>query len=189
MALSLFPASLVASRAGIEAAGFVALAFSVVGLAGSACTPVGVVLLPVAASMWAKGLRADLLLEFRRLERILVLLGILAIVVIPLSAPLLAWLLLGESEPALLTALGLSGLAAAPFIYFVCARQVVDACSVDAWNTRNLLVAVAAFVVSWFAFGATSFDAIVVAMLSYASAMLVLAFLTARTVRLLLKDA
>ena len=187
MALSLFPASLVAFRSGIEAAGFVALAFSVVGLAGSACSPLGVVLLPLAASMWAKGRRAELLWEFRRLEKILLLLGIAAIVVIPVCAPVLAWIFLGERDPELLTALRLSGLAAAPFIYFVCARQVVDACSVDAWNTRNLLIAVASFAAAWFAFGAIGLDSIVVAMLSYACSMLVLALLTARTVRRLLK--
>lgn len=187
MSLALIPASIAAYRSGIEAGGFVALALSVVGLAGSASAPIQLILLPMASAMWAKGQREELKVAFGRLERVIIFLGIAALLIVPFSAPLVSILVVGKRQPELEQVLRLAALSVGPFMYFVCGRQVIDACTVKGTNTRNLLLGGLGFLVALgilLAFGVGDVTAV---MLSYSSAMLVLAIATGWAIRSLFR--
>jgi O-antigen/teichoic acid export membrane protein len=183
MSLSLVPASIAAYRSGIEAGGFIALTLSIVGIAGCASAPIQVILLPLASSMWADGRRHELKNAFRRLEWVIVLLGALAFVIVPFVTPIIAMLVLGERNQLLEHALSFAGLAIGPFMYFVCGRQIVDACTARGINTRNLLLAGVCFLASLMLLYSFGVDDVAAIMLSYSVAMLVLAVATAHAVR------
>ncbi|MCC7257961.1 MAG: hypothetical protein IT486_06285 [Gammaproteobacteria bacterium] len=145
IALTLLPASMAATTAGLDAAGLVALALSVVGIAATASAPIQVVLLPTASVMWADGRQSQLLANFRKMEMIVGVLGVMAAVLMPVVAPYISVVILGAEDPLLRRVLIISAVAIGPFVYFVCGRQVVDACTVRPLNTYNLVMALIAF--------------------------------------------
>jgi hypothetical protein len=120
---------------------------------------------------------------FRRLEWVIVLLGALAFVIVPFVTPIIAMLVLGERNQLLEHALSFAGLAIGPFMYFVCGRQIVDACTARGINTRNLLLAGVCFLASLMLLYSFGVDDVAAIMLSYSVAMLVLAVATAHAVR------
>jgi O-antigen/teichoic acid export membrane protein len=188
MSLALLPASIAAYRAGIEVGGFVALSLSVIGLAGSASAPIQLILLPMASAMWANGRRIELKAAFGRLELVIVCLGVAALVVVPLIAPVISALVVGQRNPQLEQALGYAGLAVGPFMYFVCGRQVIDACTVKGMNTRNLFFGALGFFIALVILMAAGVNDVAAVMLSYSFAMLVIAVATGRTIRSLFKN-
>jgi O-antigen/teichoic acid export membrane protein len=183
MSLALLPASIAAYRAGIEAGGFVALALSVIGLAGSASAPIQLILLPMASAMWANGRLIELKAAFGRLELVIVCLGVAAVVVVPLIAPVISALVVGQRDPQLELALGFAGPAVGPFMYFVCGRQIIDACTVKGMNTRNLFFGALGFFIALVMLTAAGVGDVAAVMLSYSCAMLVIAVATGRTIR------
>lgn len=181
IALTLLPASMAAASAGIEVAGFVALALSVVGIAATASAPIQVVLLPTAASMWAGGQKEQLISGFRKMELGIGVVGVVAIALMPMAAPVISAAIVGADDPLLRRTLIISSAAIGPFLYFVCGRQVVDACSLRPLNTYNLVISLAAFVFAALMLRHSGFSEVVIIVGSYVLAVIVLAVLT-RTV-------
>jgi len=178
IALTLLPASMAATYSGLETAGLVALALSVVGIAATASAPIQVVLLPTASTMWSEGRQKQLLAGLRKLEIVVTVLGVAAIVLMPLAAPFISVIILGTDDPLLRRALAISAVAIGPFVYFVCGRQVVDACTTQPLNTFNLLIALAAFFICVVGLRGLSLSAVDVIVGSYVLAVLVLAAMT-----------
>lgn len=189
MSLALVPASIAAYRTGIEAGGFVALALSVIGLAGSVSAPIQLILLPMASAMWANGRQIELQVAFGRMEIVIICFGAAALLVVPLSAPVISTLVLGQRNLQLEQALSFAGPAVGPFVYFVCGRQVIDACSVKGINTHNLLFCALGFFAALAILLTLGISDVPAVMLSYSCAMLVLAVATGRAIRNLLKGA
>lgn len=189
MSLALVPASTAAYLSGIEAGGFVALALSVIGLAGSASAPIQLILLPMASAMWVNGQKMELRLAFGRLERVIMFLGVVAILVVPLFAPMIAILVMGQRDPQLEQVLRFAGPAVGPFMYFVCGRQIVDACTVKGVNARNVLLGVVAFFAALAVLLAVGVANVTAVMLGYCCAMLVLAVATGGAIRSLLNES
>lgn len=180
MALSLVPAVLGANLDGITTAGYIAFSLSIVGLAGSASAPIQMVLLPLVSLWWVEGRQPDIRRSVRRMELTVASIALLAAITMPVIAGLVSALFLGHRDEALTTALAVSGLAVGPFLYFACARQVVDACSSKPLNTYSLCLALVAFCISFLVARLFSTDVMMVILISYVIALYVLALTTRR---------
>jgi len=133
------PATFVAHVAGMEAAGFVAVAITIVSAVGSLFAPVGLVLLPHASEMVARGERA----------RVRWLTGRLLVVGVGLAAALaVGFELVGRRALAAFLEGDFEGLfqvariivpGAAPYAAYILARNALDALHARALNTKNLV--------------------------------------------------
>lgn len=178
IALTLLPASMVATTSGIEAAGFVALALSIVGIAATASAPIQVVLLPTASAMWMDGRQRQLMEKFRVMEMVIVVLGVAAVVLMPFVAPLISIVILGFDDPSLKRMLFISSVAIGPFLYFVCGRHIIDACTSRPLNTYALLVSLIILVILAAVFRRLGIAAVDGVVSSYVLATIVLAVST-----------
>jgi O-antigen/teichoic acid export membrane protein len=144
MALLGLPSLLVAHRNGVELGGQVAFAFSLVGMAGSAFWPIGLVLLPQASRLAAQGNSAEL----HRHVRALVVYGITGAVLVALTAEALASvgvrLFMGTGFGGAVPIVRVCLLAVPPYVMYMMLRSAVDALHDRALNARNLGVAVVA---------------------------------------------
>ena len=140
--------SLIAVRThGIVAAGQFSAALSVLTMAGSAFTPVGLVLLPRASAQAATGDFAGL----RRLVLRILVGGILlatAGVIIGqlLIPPFVRWYFGSAFLPAIPYFRAVL-LGAIPFAVYILMRNILDALDVKALNSRNLIVSLAVVVI------------------------------------------
>jgi O-antigen/teichoic acid export membrane protein len=187
MLLFLLPAAIVASRSGIEAGGAVGFAVSAVTIAASAFGPVALVMLPLAASLVAMGKFAELRNVVFRLERLILVFGSGVFILMLLAAPWVAIVVTGHRSPDIELAVKLAAFAAGPFTYFVCVRNVVDACTSKTINSRNVLLAIIVFGAGMLAAEALGFDAAVGIMCSYVFALWVLAGASASVTHKLLR--
>jgi len=143
--LATFPAAYTARTAGMEHAGVIALGLSLIGMAGSAATPIGVALLPAAAVHFARrgSSRLPTLSSARALAAAASALGtLLAFWFAPVVASTFVDAASG-AEAAL--ALRICALGAGPYFFFCCTRTLVDAQTVEAVNARVVLLALAWF--------------------------------------------
>lgn len=183
LALATVPAIIAAHTSGVEQAGFVVFGMTIVGLAASAAAPLGVTMLPVAAMIMAEGGTTTLREPVRRLQWLIVASSIVGVITIWFAAPAIARVFFGDdyNEPAAL--LRVAALGAGPYVYFVCMRNLVDAHTERAVNTRNVFVSLVAFaiVVAVGILGA-AMEAAYVSVWAYVSALAVLAVLTRRAI-------
>lgn len=145
-ALFVLPATFVAHVDGVTAAGFVAVATTMVSAVGSLFSPVSVVLLPHASELVARGEEAAV----RRLVGRLLLGGLGACLLMVLGFELvgrqaIAAFLGVDPEPLFRVArIILPG--AAPFVAYVLVRSALDALHVSALNAKNLISGLVLFV-------------------------------------------
>ncbi len=144
-ALLSLPATLTAHLSGLEQAGYVSFGLAVLSMLGSGFAPIGVVLLPHATAMAARGQFNELRRAIRRLTAAGVALGALGVLaILALAHTVVVWYLGPQFEPAvpIVRLLAVGGL---PYVLYVLLRTPIDALSVRALNARNLGVGLAAF--------------------------------------------
>jgi O-antigen/teichoic acid export membrane protein len=184
--LSLAPASYVAATDGIAAGGFVALALSIVGMAGSLFVPLGVTLLPQATRLAAEGRLGVMRASFFKIERAILVSSAPVVVVGFAFAPVIAWILAGKTATDVVTPIRLAMLAIPPLVYFTASRPLIDACSTKAENTINIAYACVIFAAALIIGFSVFSNRTLIAMISYASALLGLAVLSWRSIRRIL---
>ena len=146
LALFSLPGVIVAHVADISVAGAVAFGVAAVGMLGTALSPIGFVMLPVAARMMASGE----LVELRRRVTVITSLTagvlVLGIVFVELFAPQIVELYLGHGFESTADSLRVIAPAALPWGIYTALASIVDAHHVRPVNARNMAVAFAVFV-------------------------------------------
>jgi O-antigen/teichoic acid export membrane protein len=173
--LATLPAALTARAAGLEQAGVVAFGLSLIGIAGTAATPIGVALLPAASVHFAKR-GGSLLPPPSKLRGLAAAVSALGGVLAFALAPAAARMFFDTADSEATLSLRLCALAAGPYFFFCFMRTLVDAQTARAVNARVVGVALLAFfvalVTSRLAFG---IDPVIAAVGSYDFACLALA--------------
>jgi O-antigen/teichoic acid export membrane protein len=142
------PGVLVAHVADIATAGSVAFGVAAVGMFGTALSPIGFVMLPVAARMMAAGE----IPELRR--RVIVITSltsaalVVGIAVVEFFAPQIVAVYLGPGFAGTVGAVRVIAPAALPWGIYMSLASVVDAHHVRPVNARNMAVAFAVFVLA-----------------------------------------
>jgi O-antigen/teichoic acid export membrane protein len=139
------PASLAAHLGSIVQAGYVAFSLSALSMVGGVFAPIGLVLLPDATRMVARGEKDRLARGMVRLLAVGIGLTAGGILVVELAAtPLISWYLGPAYAPAA-TVLRLVLIGAVPYVCYVLVRSALDALSVKAFATRNLIAGLLVF--------------------------------------------
>jgi O-antigen/teichoic acid export membrane protein len=146
-ALLTLPATLTAHRGGMEAAGHVGFSLAVLGLLANFFSPIGVVLLPRASEMVASGRLDELRRTMRRLLAVSLPLVIMGALIILATAPQLVSWYLGPTHVSAAPIVRITALSAIPYVVYVLLRSPLDALTVRAINTRNLLIGLLTFAV------------------------------------------
>ena len=154
-ALFALPVVLAAHRAGAVAAGQIGLALSLLQLVGALFSPLGQAMLPAISARVAKGELAAV----RRMVRLTALGGIalatLSVMVVVGATP---WVLSRFFGPEFVPAVPLVRIvvvAGVPYGVYVLLRAVLDAVHCRPLNARNLVIALAAFLVVALTVGTT----------------------------------
>ena len=145
VALISVPAILVAHVDGVEAAGRVAFAMSMLSLFGSLFSPIGLVLLPTASTLASAGELSKLAHHVRKLAWRVLGVAVLAAVVIELGAGLAIRAYLGTGFDAMVPLVRLVLIGIVPFALYMTLRSVLDALHERALNTRNLALTATVF--------------------------------------------
>jgi len=173
--LATLPAAYSAHAAGVERAGVVALGLSLIGIAGTAATPIGVALLPAAAVHFARR-GSSLLPPLSKVRALAAGMSALGAIFAYVVAPFVASALFATTDDQAALTLRLCGIAAGPYFFFCCMRTLVDAQTARAVNARVVGFALLVF----FAVAAASrlllgMDPVLVAVGSYVAACFALA--------------
>ncbi|MFH0896409.1 MAG: hypothetical protein V2A54_18405 [Bacteroidota bacterium] len=148
-ALSLFlaaPAFLVVHMSGITIGGYVAFGISVVGIIGSAFSPISLILLPEASRMIAEKNFTALRREVKLLLLWTVLCNVVFVIIFCLFASTIISIYLGEAFPELVRICVVLIISSLGYSVFVVLRSVIDAYYKFAMNTRNILIAFVIFI-------------------------------------------
>jgi O-antigen/teichoic acid export membrane protein len=127
MALFALPATFVAHKSGIRAAGFVAFGVSMLNVIGSFFSPFGLILLPKAGTLLAAGRIAELRRQVWLLTRITLVVSAVLAIGIAVGAETLIRLYLGADFTEGTGILRLVLLAAVPYSLYTVVRNVIDA--------------------------------------------------------------
>lgn len=154
-ALFALPVVLAAHRAGTVAAGQIGLALSLLQLVGALFSPLGQALLPAISARVARG-------EVEGVRRMVRLIALAGVVIATLASVLLAtatpWLLGRFFGPEFVPATALVRIvvmAGVPYGVYVLLRAVLDAVHCRPLNARNLVIALATFLLVALAMGTT----------------------------------
>lgn len=144
-ALLTLPATLTAHISGIEKAGYVAFGISILNLIGTMFTPIGLVLLPKASKMVAK--KEFPLLREHLLKLLKVSLSLTAITVIfcELFATAIIKIYLGEGFEQAVNIFRVVLIGTLPYTAYIVLRSSLDAVYVRPKNVKNILLALAFF--------------------------------------------
>jgi O-antigen/teichoic acid export membrane protein len=127
MALFALPATIVAHKSGIRAAGFVAFGISMLNVIGSFFSPFGLILLPKASALLAAGKNRELRRQVWLLTRITLIVSATLAAGIAIGADTLIRLYLGPDFTEGASILRFLLLAAVPYSLYTVLRNVVDA--------------------------------------------------------------
>jgi len=127
MALFALPATFVAHKSGIRAAGFVAFGISMLNVIGSFFSPFGLILLPKAGTLLAAGRNGELRRQVWLLTRITLVVSAVLATGIAFGAETLMRLYLGPDFTEGAGILRLLLLAAVPYSLYTVLRNVIDA--------------------------------------------------------------
>jgi O-antigen/teichoic acid export membrane protein len=152
MALLALPVTFVAHLKGVQEAGFVAFGISVVSVIGSVFAPVGLVLLPKAATMFAEGSSKELREHLRTLLRFTFAVSVVMILAIWMWAPGIIRLYLGVGFEQVVPIVRLLVVGALPYSLYLVVRNLVDAYHRDGVIAAILFGGLAVFLVGcWIA--------------------------------------
>jgi O-antigen/teichoic acid export membrane protein len=127
MALFALPATFVAHKSGIRAAGFVAFGISMLNVIGSFFSPFGLILLPKAGTLLAAGRNGDLRRQVWLLAKITLVVSAGLALGVAVGAETLMRLYLGADFTEGAGILRLLLLAAVPYSLYTVLRNVIDA--------------------------------------------------------------
>ena len=127
MALFALPATFVAHKSGIRAAGFVAFGISMLNVIGSFFSPFGLILLPKAGTLLAAGRNGELRRQVWLLTRITLVVSAVLAVGMAIGAETLMRVYLGPDFTEGARTLRLLLLAAVPYSLYTVVRNVIDA--------------------------------------------------------------
>ena len=145
LALFSLPGVVVAHVADISVAGAVAFGVAAVGMLGTALSPIGFVMLPIAARMMAAGDVAELRRRVVNIASLTAGVLMVGIVVVELFAPQIVDLYLGKGFGSTAESLRVIAPAALPWGIYMALASVIDAHHVRPVNARNMAVAFAVF--------------------------------------------
>ncbi|MFZ0731072.1 MAG: MATE family efflux transporter, partial [Candidatus Sulfotelmatobacter sp.] len=121
------PVIFVAHRSGIEQAGFVAFAISVLSMIGAFFSPFGLILLPKASSLLAAGKKDVLRVHVNRLVQVAIAVSALATVLIFVFARYFIKVYLGVGFEQAVGTMQWVVLGAVPYALFTILRNLIDA--------------------------------------------------------------
>jgi O-antigen/teichoic acid export membrane protein len=172
--LASLPATYVAHAAGMEQAGVVALGLSLIGMAGSAATPIAIALLPAASVHFARRENAArAIANARVLAAALSAFGSLLAFAL---APAVAAAFFDADGPRAASVLRVCALGTGPYFFFCSMRTLVDAHTTLAVNARVVALALGTFLaVAAASQVARGFDPALIAASSYVVATFALA--------------
>jgi O-antigen/teichoic acid export membrane protein len=127
MALFTLPATFVAHSRGVQEAGFVAFGISVVSMIGSVFAPVGLVLLPKATTMLARGAHIELKRHVRFILEVTLAASVAIILAIEIWIPRLLLLYLGPGLEQIIPVVRILAVGALPYSLYLVLRNLVDA--------------------------------------------------------------
>ncbi len=140
-----FPAFIVSHISGVEEAGNVAFAVTLLSLAGAFFGPVSLLLLPKAAAfIKAKNLQGIREISRKVMNNTLVLTFIGVVIFIFLSETFLD-LYLKNYNPAMVNTVRIIMLGAVGYCVYIVLRSILDAVSVKGLNTLNILISFGVF--------------------------------------------
>jgi O-antigen/teichoic acid export membrane protein len=152
-ALLALPATFTAHAAGIEKAGQVAFAISLLNMAGSAFAPIGLILLPKASRLIAEKREDELRRLARRILGATVALTVLGVAVFEVWARQIVELYLGRGFSDFVGVARMMMAGCLAYSVYVSMRSLIDAYHFKAVNTLNIFVALVVFCV--LSFGAS----------------------------------
>ncbi len=145
LAFLTLPATFTAHLYGIQEAGFVAFGTSLLTMVASLFFPVGAVLLPEASQMVGEG---NLQALERRTLQVLSASSLISVAVIGgiflFGRPMIL-LYLGSGFVDVVNVVRVMALGVLPYSIYVCLKNVIDALTVKAINSRNMMIAFGLF--------------------------------------------
>jgi len=151
------PAILTAHFSGIEQAGLVAFAISILTLLGSVFYPVGLIMLPQVSNQLAKNDLASVQANLRKLLKISLGLTVLLVLLFELFAPLIIKIYLGKEFVEAAEIMRLVLIGAVPYVVYSIFKNASDALYVKPMNMKNVMIALAFFLVVAFVGGSFSY--------------------------------
>jgi O-antigen/teichoic acid export membrane protein len=147
MALFGLPAFVVAHRAGVQEAGYVAFSISVLTLVGAVFAPVGLILLPKASRLIARGASEEVERHISLVLRLSLIVSIFLTISVEVFSGQLVRAYLGSGFSEISTVVRVAMLGAVPYAVYTVLRSAIDARHVEAINTKNSWIALALFIV------------------------------------------
>jgi O-antigen/teichoic acid export membrane protein len=146
MALFGLTAFVVAHRVGVQQAGNVAFSISVLSLVGAVFAPVGLILLPKASRLIARGASEELERHVSIVLRLSFIVSISLTISVEMLSGKLVHVYLGPGFSEISTVVRVVMLGAVPYAVYTVLRSVLDARHTEALNTKNNGVAFAIFI-------------------------------------------
>lgn len=146
MALLALPATIVAHTHGLEQAGLVAFAISIMAMVASAFAPIGLIVLPKASWMIGRGENVLLGKVVTRTLKMALVISFFLMATIEVFGGVLTQIYLGRDFAAATSLVRVVSIGLVPYCLYVVSRGFIDACHERAMNTRNLICAFATFV-------------------------------------------
>lgn len=178
MALLGLPAFFVAHRVGVQQAGYVAFAVSVLSLISGVFAPIGVILLPKSSQMIATGAVRELGRHVMTITKASLLVAVFLAGLAYITAGPLVRLYLGASYSDVASVVRIMCIAAVPYCLFRVNRNVLDAFHEQAVTSAFLVVALLVLVIGTFAFRSNEHSGQSVVLASLIAAITTLGVLT-----------
>jgi O-antigen/teichoic acid export membrane protein len=146
MALLGLPSFVIAHRSGVIEGGYVAFAISILVMIGAGFAPVGLVLLPRASNLIARGAREELARHISLIFRFSLFISAFLTISLEVSAGPLLRSYLGRDFAEVVKVFRIVVLGAVPYAAYSALRCVIDAKYARAVNTLNSLIALGVLV-------------------------------------------
>lgn len=140
------PVTFVAHYSGITDAGFVALGIAVFGMVGSVTSPVGIILLPQASYMIARGNETELKQLTVKILKYSVFIALFLTLIFQLGSKDILNIYLGKGYEAASNYIGLILIGSVPYAVYLGSRSVLDAITIKAVNAKNLIISLSFFI-------------------------------------------
>ena len=139
------PAILTAHFSGIEQAGLVAFAISILTLMGSVFYPLGLIMLPAVSNQMAKKDLSSVEVNLKKLLKVSLGLTVLMVLFLELFAPVIIKIYLGKEFLEAANIMRLVLIGAVPYVVYVIFRNASDALYVKPMNMKNIMIALIFF--------------------------------------------
>lgn len=149
------PAVFTTHISGIEEAGFMAFAISIVSMVAAMFNPIGLIILPQASQLIARGDYKKLKKYVSNMLKIAFLLTFAGIAIFETFADKILYLYLGNTSEKLILVTRIIFLGSLPYVIYVSMRNIIEAYYIKAVNSWNIIISLLVFIViSWvMAFG------------------------------------